>query len=230
MKIGGLQKTSLLEYPDTICAIIWTIGCNFNCPFCYNPQLVTEKTKLISEEEIFSFLKTRKGKLEGVSISGGEPLLQKDLKNFLKKIRTMGYLIKIDTNGAFPKKLDQLLDQKLVDYVAMDIKSPSQKYHKITGTTINIEDINTSIKLIKKSAPDYEFRTTFVPTFLTKKDIIQIATWLKGAKRFYLQQYKHNTPHLSESMVEVKPYTKKYILGTLEQIQPYFEQCDTRGL
>jgi pyruvate formate lyase activating enzyme len=230
MRIGGLQETSLIDYPDTICAIIWTMGCNFNCPFCYNPQLITEKTQLISEEEILSLLKKRKGKLEGVSITGGEPLLQKDLKNFLKKIKTLGYLIKIDTNGAYPPILEQLLKENLIDYIAMDIKAPPKKYEKLTATKINIKDIEKSIQIIQHSNKDYEFRTTYVPSYLKKTDIIQIAQWLQGSKKFYLQQYKNNTPHLSKELDTFKPYNKEYIIETYNKIKPYFDECYTRGI
>jgi pyruvate formate lyase activating enzyme len=230
MRIGGLQETSLIDYPDTICAIIWTMGCNFNCPFCYNPQLITEKTKLISEEEILSFLKKRKGKLEGVSITGGEPLLQKDLNNFLKKIKTLDYLIKIDTNGAYPKILEQLLKEHLIDYIAMDIKAPPKKYEQLTGTKINIKHIEESIQIIQQSNTDYEFRTTYVPSYLKKTDIIQIAQWLQGSKKFYLQQYKNNTPHLSKKLDTLKPYNKEYVQDTYNKIKPYFDKCYTRGI
>ena len=230
MKIGGLQETSLIDYPDTISAIIWTMGCNFNCPFCYNPQLVTEKTKPISTEEVLSFLKKRQGKLEGVSITGGEPLLQKDLKTFLKKIRTLGYLIKIDTNGAYPKILEHLLKENLIDYIAMDIKAPPKKYEQLTATKINIKDIEKSIQITQQSERDYEFRTTYVPSYLKKNDIIQIAQWLQGSKKFYLQQYKNNTPHLSKKLDLLQPYKKEYILETYNKIKPYFDECYTRGI
>ena len=149
MNIGGLQKTSLLDYPDTLCAIIWTMGCNFRCPFCYNKQLVLKKTEIIPEEEILYFLKKRKGVLEGLSISGGEPLLQENIVNFIEKVKKMNYLIKIDTNGAFPGKLKELIDKKLVDYVSMDIKAPKKKYDKLAGVKTNILKLEQSINLIK---------------------------------------------------------------------------------
>ena len=171
MQIGGFQKTSLLDYPDTISAIIWTVGCNFNCPFCYNPQLVKKTKNTISEEEVLSFLKKRKGLLEGVSISGGEPFLQKDIADFIKKVKKFGYLVKIDTNGTFPDRLKELIEKKLVDYVSMDVKAPKEKYGQLTGVKTDIKKIEISIDIIKKIAPDYEFKTTFVPELLTKEDI-----------------------------------------------------------
>ncbi|RLI64922.1 MAG: anaerobic ribonucleoside-triphosphate reductase activating protein, partial [Candidatus Asgardarchaeum californiense] len=145
MQIGGFQKTSLLDYPDTISAIIWTVGCNFKCPFCYNPQLVQKKTDCISEEEVLSFLKKRKGLIEGVSISGGEPLLQKDIIDFIKKVKKLEYLVKIDTNGTFPDKLKYLIEKKLVDYIAMDVKAPKGKYKQLSGVKTNIKHIEESI-------------------------------------------------------------------------------------
>jgi len=138
MKVGGLQKTSLLDYPGILSAIIWTAGCNFRCPFCYNKQLVLGKTEIISEETILSFLEKRRDVLEGLSISGGEPLLQDDIVDFTEKVKKLNYLIKIDTNGAFPEKLKELIDKKLVDYVSMDVKAPKEKYDQLVGVKTDI--------------------------------------------------------------------------------------------
>lgn len=230
MNIGGLQKTSLLDYPDTISAIIWTIGCNFKCPFCYNTNLVEGKVGLVHEEEILSFLKMRKGMLEGLAITGGEPLLQKDIVEFAEKVKKLGYLIKIDTNGMYPEKLKELIDKKLVDYIAMDIKAPKKKYNQLSGVKTNISKIEKSIEIIKKYAPDYEFRTTFVPDLLEKKDIINIAKWLEGSKQFYLQQFKGDTPLISSKLNNVEPHSKEDIIKTLEEIKPFFKKCDVRGI
>src|SRR5512136_682372 len=134
MNIGGLQKTSLLDYPDLISAIVWTVGCNFRCPFCYNKDLVLGKVENIAEEDVLSFLKKRKGLLEGLVISGGEPLIQNDIIQFCEKVKKIGYLIKIDTNGINPEVLQELIDKKLVDYIAMDIKAPKEKYNDLTET------------------------------------------------------------------------------------------------
>jgi pyruvate formate lyase activating enzyme len=230
MKFGGIQKTSLLDYPDTISAIIWTVGCNFNCPFCYNPQLVNGTVDLITEDEIFSFLKKRKGLLEGLSISGGEPLLQNDIVDFTKKVKKLGYLVKIDTNGTFPDRLKELIEKKLVDYVAMDVKAPKKKYNQLTGVKTDIKNIEESIDIIKKTAPDYEFKTTFVPELLTKEDIVKIAQWLKGSKKYYLQQFKIGVPLVSSKLEKIMPYPKEYLTETLEEIKPYFKQCNLRGV
>jgi len=230
MQIGGLQKTSLLDYPDKISAIIWTIGCNFNCPFCYNPQLVKGDIDIIPEDEILSFLKTREGMLEGLSISGGEPLLQKDIVDFIKSVKKMRYLVKIDTNGMYPEKLQELIDHELVNYIAMDVKAPKDKYNKLTGVKTNVKKIEKSIELIKKSGLEYEFKTTFVPDLLKKEDIIKIAQWLDKSKKYYLQQFKVNTPLISSPLEKISPYPKEYIVETYNEIQKYFKECQIRGV
>lgn len=230
MNIGGLQKTSLLDYPDTISAIIWTIGCDFRCPFCYNKDLVLGKVGTIPEEELLSFLEKRKGMLEGLVITGGEPFMQKDIVQFVEKVKKLGYLIKIDTNGMFPEKLKELIDKKLVDYVAMDVKAPKKKYDKLTDVKTDIKKIEESIEIIKNSKLDYEFRTTFAPGLLTKEDIISIAKWLKGSKRFYLQQFKNDAPLISSKLQNAAPHSKEELVETLNAIKSYFEICDVRGI
>lgn len=230
MKIGGFQKTSLLDYPDMISSIIWTIGCNFNCPFCYNTELIRGTAQIISEEQIFHHLKKRKGIVEALVISGGEPFLQKDLDIFCKKIKKLNLLIKIDTNGTFPDKLKELIEKKLVDYVAVDIKASKNKYEKLAGVKINIKNIQKTIDLLQKSPIDYEFKTTYVPKFLTRKDILEIGKWLKGSKKYYLQQFKNEMPVLSNELQHIRPYEKQYLLDTIEKIKPLFEYCNVRGV
>ena len=230
MKIGGFQKTSLLDYPGILSAIIWTAGCNFRCPFCYNKQLVLGKTEIISEETILSFLEKRRGVLEGLSISGGEPLLQEDIVDFTEKVKKLNYLIKIDTNGAFPEKLKELIDKKLVDYVSMDVKAPKKKYAQLAGVKIDISKIEQSIDLIKNEVPDYEFKTTIVPGMLDKKDIVEIAKWLEGSKQFYLQQFKSDSPLISSKLNDVVPYSKEELNEILQEIKPFFKNCSLRGV
>jgi len=230
MKIGGFQKTSLLDYPDSISAIIWTVGCNFRCHFCYNRNIVFGDVDLFPEEEVLSFLEKRKGLLEGLVITGGEPLLQEDIVDFVDKVKKLGYLIKIDTNGSYPEKLKELIDKKLVNYVAMDVKAPKNKYDKLTGVKTDVEKIEKSIEIIKNSGIDYEFKTTFAPELLTKEDILEIAKWLEGSKRFYLQQFKNDVPLVSPKLQNVAPYPKEKLIETLKEIKPYFEFCDVRGI
>lgn len=230
MNIGGLQKTSLLDYPDTISAIIWTVGCNFRCPFCYNKDLVLGNVENISEKDIFSFLEKRKGLLEGLVISGGEPLMQKDIVQFIEKVKKLGYKIKIDTNGMYPEKLKELIDKKLVDYIAMDIKAPIDKYDQLSGIKTDIKKIEKSIEIIRSSSVDYEFKTTFVPSLLTKEDILSIGKLLKGSKKYYLQQFKGDVPLISSKLENANPYSKDDLFDTLEKIKPYFKFCDIRGI
>lgn len=230
MKIGGLQETSLLDYPDTVSAIIWTAGCNFRCPFCYNKDLVNEKIKLIPEDVILEFLKKRKNVLEGLSVSGGEPLIHKDLGDFLSKVKNLGYLIKIDTNGSYPEQLEELIENKQVDYIAMDVKAPKNKYKTLAGVDVDISKIDESIQIIKNKAPDYEFKTTVAPDLLDLEDIVEIAKWIEGSKRFYLQQFKDNAFHLSEKFDHAKPYGIEELNQILNKIKPFFKECVLRGI
>jgi pyruvate formate lyase activating enzyme len=230
MKIGGFQKTSLLDYPDRISAIVWASGCNFRCPFCYNRKLALGNAELFPEAEILSFLSKRKGLVEGVVVSGGEPLLQDDVVDFIKKIKTMGFLVKVDTNGGFPEKLHELLEQHLVDYIAMDVKAPKEKYHTLTGVAVEMTKIDASIELIKTKAPAYEFKTTFVPGLLNKEDIVEIGKWLNGAALYFLQQFKPLAPLLSSPLEQVIPYPKKYFEETVAAVQPFFKRCAIRGV
>ncbi len=230
MKLGGLQKTSLIDYPDKICAIVWTVGCNFRCPFCYNPQLVQGTAGKIAMDELFDFLRKRVDVLDAVSITGGEPLLHEDITEFIEQIKQLGYLVKVDTNGSFPTRLEQLLEAGLVDYVAMDIKAPPEKYETLTGVPVDIATIQQSIDIIKDSAPGYEFRTTCIPTLLDKQDFTVIADWLKPAKRYYIQQFKPMESLLENRFTGVQPYDNEYLNEIVADIRPYFTECAVRGV
>jgi pyruvate formate lyase activating enzyme len=230
MKIGGFQKTSLLDYPNQISAIVWTSGCSFRCPFCYNKNLALGTAELFPEDEILSFLSKRKGQLEGVVISGGEPLLQEDIVDFVEKVKKHGFLVKIDTNGSYPERLAVLLDNNLIDYVAMDVKAPKEKYRELAGVDVDLTKIEESIRLIKEKALAYEFKTTFVPGLLKKEDIVEIAKWLQGAEQYFLQQFKPISPLVLASLENTKPYTKNYFVETLNEIQPFFKHCAIRGI
>ncbi len=198
MNIGGYQKLTLIDFPGHLATTVFTVGCNFHCPFCHNPELVLGASQLASgtenktEREFFEFLKKRKGKLEGVCITGGEPTLQPDLVQFIQKVRALGYLVKLDTNGARPDILKKLLDLKLLDFVAMDIKNQPARYSETVGLKVDIERIRLSVDLIKNSRLLYEFRTTVVPGIHTEKDFLKIAKWLSGAKAYYLQEYRED--------------------------------------
>lgn len=191
MRIGGLQKTSLNEFPGRIAAIVFTQGCNFRCPYCHNPELVKPElfTDLIPEAEVLEFLERRRGKLDGVSITGGEPLLQPDLPFFLDKVKKKGYELKLDTNGSEPEILERLIKDGLVDYLAMDIKGPAARYAEIAGAPIDTEKIRRSIAIIMASPIDYEFRTTLVPSLITPQELGEVAQMIAGAKRYVLQRF-----------------------------------------
>jgi pyruvate formate lyase activating enzyme len=229
MKILGLQKQSLIEYPGRISAIVFLGGCNLRCQFCYVPHLVLpeeiEKQKEIPQKEIFSFLKERKNFLEAVSISGGEPTINKDLPNFIRKIKELGYLVELETNGTNPKMVKYLINKKLVDYVGMDIKQRLdnfERYKEITGWVLTkemFENIKKSVKILISSKVDYEFRTTIMKEFHKKDDILEICREIKGAKVYYLQNYQKNhtisgktfTPFDEKEIEEIVKEGQKFV-------------------
>lgn len=215
VKIGGLQKVSFSDYPGMITAIIFTQGCNFRCPYCHNPELAdpARYSETLSAKGILAFLELRKGNLDAVTISGGEPTLQPDLLPFLRKIREFGYLIKVDTNGSRPDVLATLYEAGLVDYLAMDIKGPLEKYSFITKSNIHLAAVCKSIELIMASGVGYEFRTTAVKSLLQTEDFTRIAALIKPARRFVLQsfvpskalegQYLSETPFTRSELEEI---------------------------
>lgn len=220
MLIKGLQKFTLIDYPGKIACTIFVFGCNFCCPYCHNPELIDAKkagkVKTYSEGEILDFLRERKNFLNGVCITGGEPCLNKDLLYFIKKIKKIGYSVKLDTNGTNPNMLKQLIKAKLIDYVAMDIKAPLEKYEGVVNAKVNIKDIKESINIIK-SLPNYEFRTTVVPSLLNKKDILKIAELIKG-KTYHLQQFRPINC-LDKDYNKKRPYSAKQLQEMRESIK-----------
>lgn len=201
MIIGGLQKTTLLDFPNHVACIIFTKGCNFRCPFCQNSTLIgINHEDEISEEYIFDYLIKRQGILDGVVITGGEPTVQKDLKEFIKKIKNLGLKVKLDTNGYNPNVLKELIDENLLDYVAMDIKHSIEKYHLIVGKNINTNYILESIKILEESNVDHEFRTTIIKEYHTIDDIIEITSYFKSDTPYYLQNFKNSSNVLDKSL------------------------------
>jgi len=231
MIIGGLQKITLIDYPGKIAATVFLAGCNFRCPWCYSSELVLpEKIKLqpeIKKKDFFEFLKSKKGFLEGVVICGGEPCLNKDLEGFIKKIKELEYSVKIDTNGSHPDFLRRLVGKKLVDYVAMDIKAPKEKYREAVGGRVNLKNIKESVDFLKENRVDYEFRTTVIPKIIEKKDVLKIVEWISGAKKYYLQTFKPEK-NLNQKFGKLKPYSKEYLLEIQKTISPFFEICKIR--
>ena len=232
MKIGGLQKTTLIDYPGKLACTVFTLGCNFRCPFCYSSELVLP-SKIKNQPEVkkadfFNFLEERKGLLEGVVICGGEPTINKDLSGFIKKIKEMGYLVKLDTNGSNPSALKRLISNNLLDYVAMDVKAPKKKYRKITGIKINVDNVAKSINILKGSDLDFEFRTTVVPGMLDKKDIIDIVRWIGPGGKYYLQNFRAEKT-LKKGLERVKPYPSEYLSEIQKAVSPLLDLCQIRG-
>lgn len=195
MHLGGFQRLTLIDYPGRIATTVFTVGCSFRCPFCHNPELVLGSGKdlaiqRITEKEFFDFLKTRKEKLEGVCITGGEPTIQPDIIDFIKKIKKMGFEVKLDTNGSRPDVLRKIISEKIIDFIAMDIKNQLKNYDQTTATLVDRERIKLSVDMIMRSRIPYEFRTTAVPGIHTEKDFLEIAKWIKGARAYYLQEYR----------------------------------------
>lgn len=230
MNIAGIQKLSLLNYPDKICCTVFTAGCNYRCPFCHNASIIQNQLseKSISQEEVIMFLKRRIGLLDGVCITGGEPLLQDHLENFIGEIKSLGFSVKLDTNGSLPRKLNQLIESGLVDYVAMDIKNSPDSYGRTTGIkNYNFEPIKESVDLLLSNIVPYEFRTTVVRQLHTSKDILSIAHWIKGAERYYLQNFVDSDDVLENGL---SGYSREEMQGFLELIRPIIPSVELRGI
>ncbi len=225
MKIHGIVKTTLVDYPGKVATTIFTGGCNFRCPYCHNPTLVNGEEETIPKQGFYDFLEERRKLIDAVCITGGEPTLQPGLEQLINKIKEKGYLVKLDTNGSKPKQLKKLI--KKLDYVAMDIKAPKEKYQEVTNSNIDPKKIQQSIEIIKNSGVDYEFRTTVVPGLLSKQDIEKIGQWLKGSKRYYLQQFRPGNT-LEPSYQEVTPYTNEELKEMKKKIQKNFDTCEVR--
>lgn len=227
MKIGGLEKTTLIDYPGKVACMIYTVGCNFRCPYCHNPELVDETAEIIDSETIFAFLKERKPLLDGVVITGGEPTLHDDLIEFLKRIKDLGYLIKLDSNGTRPEMIKEILSLNLVDYIAMDMKSPLEKYSQQVARPVNTENIQESIRLIMKSNVEYEFRTTVVKSLLSEQDILSIAQSIRGAKKYYLQKFIP-TKILNPQLIRKATYSIEEFEHLKNIVSPYVHYCGIR--
>lgn len=215
MIIGGLQKTSLLDFPEKIAAIVFTMGCNFRCGYCHNPELINGEAKI---EEVFEFLKTRQGKLDGVVITGGEPCLQKDLPEFIKQVKELGFAVKLDTNGSFPEMLEKVLPD--LDYVAMDIKAPLEKYSQIVNVDVDTSKILKSIEILKNGGVDYEFRTTVVKSQLSFEDFEKIGQLIQGAPRYYLQKFVASKI-LDKSLENEKTYSTEEFERIIDILKSY---------
>lgn len=227
-KLAGLQKTTFIDYPEKIACIVFTQGCNFRCGYCHNPELFENKEPVLSVPAFFEFLNKRKGKLDGVVITGGEPTLHgKDLIEFIKEVKSLGFLVKLDTNGTHPDVLQELLNENLLDYIAMDIKAPLAKYKTITRTDIDTKIIKKSIDMIMNSGVDYEFRTTIVKSQLSVEDLRQIGELIQGAKRYYMQKFLA-TKILDETLMSEESYTDEEFKNLRTILEEYVDFIDYR--
>ena len=222
MIIKGLQKTTLLDFPGKVACTVFTAGCNFRCPFCHNATLVIspDMSELIAEDEFFAFLKKRVGILDGVCITGGEPLLQRDVEEFIKKIRELGLAVKLDTNGAYPERLKSIIDQGLVDYVAMDIKNSKEKYALTAGADVDIDKISKSVDILMTSGVEYEFRTTVVRELHSPDDINSIGKWIAGAQRYFLQSFIDSGELIGDGYSAHTPQDMGALLDIAKQYVP----------
>ena len=242
MIIAGIQKTTFIDYPGKIACVIFLAGCNFRCPWCYSAELVLPakivKQPRFQEKEIFDFLKNRQGLIEGVVICGGEPTINKDLPLFIRKIKELGYFVKLDTNGSNPTMLKNLVNEKMIDYVAMDIKSSLSNpiYENIMIEEATINKIKESVDFLKthstSSGPagfDFEFRTTVVNTIHKKEEFLEIANWIGGKNvKYYLQNFRAEKT-IDPAFEKVKPFKKEFLEEVVKEISPYFKECKLRA-
>lgn len=230
MQINGFQKLTLLDYPGKVACTLFTAGCNLRCPFCHNASLVInpDMSAGINTTEILDYLKKRQGILEGVCISGGEPLLQPDIKEFIQQIKELGYSVKLDTNGCFPDKLKDLVDSGLIDYVAMDIKNCKEKYPLTVGREdFDISPIEKSVEFLKEGHVDYEFRTTVVKELHNVDDTQDIGVWLKGATRCFVQNFVDSGEIIQTGLNPVESSVLEEMKNVLEQ---NIGQVELRGV
>ena len=230
MNIQGLQKLTLLDFPGKVACTVFTGGCNFRCPFCHNALLVTDfdNTSSVTEDELLGFLKKRQGILDGVCITGGEPLINRDISELIKKIRDLGFAVKLDTNGSFPDLLESLISDGLVDYVAMDIKNSKEKYGLTVGRPdFDVSPICRSVELLMRGTVGYEFRTTVTEQFHTVEDFEKIGKWLSGCSKYYLQNFVDSGKLIDPS---IRGLGKSTMNSMLETVRMYIPSAELRGL
>lgn len=232
MKIAGITKCSFADWPCRIAAVLFTPGCNLNCSYCHNRGLLSAdaERKLLDPDAIVGWLETRKDCLEGVVLSGGEPTLQPDLPDFIVRLRALGYPVKLDTNGSQPAVLAKLLQRGLLDYVAMDVKAPRERYQEVCNAPVDVEAVSESIRLLRDSAVDYEFRTTVAPE-LTDADLKAIAFWIRGARRYVLQ--RHRWPVAGARLFDAPggnpTRDASWVPNISEYLRPLVQSCEMRG-
>ena len=228
MKISGFQKLTLLDYPGKIACIIFTQGCNYKCSYCQNSLLIPcGNEKLIDEEEVFDYLEKRKNMLDGIVISGGEPTIQRGLVNFIERVKKIGLLVKLDTNGSNPAIIKKLIDEELVDYVAMDIKNVFDEYENVTKCKVNIKNIQDSIKCLQESKIEYEFRTTIIKNIHTVDKILNICKFLGKNQNIYLQNFEQSEYVLDKRL---ESFSKKELKKIEEEVKNKYPNVIVRGI
>ena len=230
MKLGGLQKMTLLDFPGRVACTVFTVGCNFRCPFCHNSSLVVSPAvPELSQDDFFAFLRKRQGLLDGVAITGGEPLLHADMPEFIEKIRALGYAVKLDTNGAFPDRLAEILRAGLVDYVAMDVKNSREKYELTAGVTGVLPAVERSVELLRAGETPFEFRTTLVDELHEPEDFAAIGEWIKGTERYFIQGFVDSGDILAggDAFHAATPEKAK---ACLEAVRHYIPNAELRGV
>lgn len=232
MKVTGIQKLTLLDYPGVVACTVFTAGCNFRCPFCHNAMLVLPEQiddECLTDDEVFGFLKKRRGVLDGVAVTGGEPLLHADMPEFLARVKELGYKIKLDTNGSNPELLSEIVKNKLVDRVAMDIKNAPEEYARTIGLkSFDIAPVERSKEMLLRGDIDYEFRTTVVKGIHTKESLIGAAKWIEGAKEYYLQQFKDSGNLILPDGLSA--YDEKQMHALAEAVRDYVPTVEVRGV
>lgn len=232
MKVTGIQKLTLLDYPGVVACTVFTAGCNFRCPFCHNAMLVLPEQiddECLTDDEVFGFLKKRRGVLDGVAVTGGEPLLHADMPEFLARVKALGYKIKLDTNGSNPELLSEIVKNKLVDRVAMDIKNAPEEYARTIGLkSFDIAPVERSKEMLLRGDIDYEFRTTVVKGIHTKESLIGAAKWIEGAKEYYLQQFKDSGNLILPDGLSA--YDEKQMHALADAVRDYVPTVEVRGV
>lgn len=232
MKVTGIQKLTLLDYPGVVACTVFTAGCNFRCPFCHNAMLVLPEQiddECLTDDEVFGFLKKRRGVLDGVAVTGGEPLLHADMPEFLARVKELGYKIKLDTNGSNPELLSEIVKNKLVDRAAMDIKNAPEEYARTIGLkSFDIAPVERSKEMLLRGDIDYEFRTTVVKGIHTKESLIGAAKWIEGAKEYYLQQFKDSGNLILPDGLSA--YDEKQMHALADAVRDYVPTVEVRGV
>lgn len=232
MNIRGLFKTSLVDYPGKVSAVVFTGGCNLRCGYCHNPELALNSPALekIEDAEVIVFLEKRKGLLDGITVSGGEPAMDRGLIPFLEKVKSLGLSVKLDTNGFFPRVVSECLEKKLIDYAAVDVKTSPGKYSSLTGKDVSFNDVLATLDILKKSSIDYEIRTTCVPGFAAIDDIIKIGEAVVRVKKYYLQQFVNINTLLDSGIKMLTPYTTDYLKELKTEAEKFSDFCSIRGI